>query len=95
MRIAGKPLRAIRKDFAVDVSTRKHLQMMIRNAPMSYVSCPTAVINAPVDAVWALLMEPAAWGGVFDMRVGSISMPHSEMRPEAEVSYGTNIRNRQ
>jgi hypothetical protein len=39
------------------------------------VSCPTAVINAPVDVVWALLIEPAAWGGVFDVRVGSIDPP--------------------
>ena len=42
---------------------------------MPYVSCPTAVINTRVDVVWALLMKPAAWGGVFDMRVGSIDPP--------------------
>jgi hypothetical protein len=29
---------------------------------MAYMSCPIAVINAPVDVVWALLIEPAAWG---------------------------------
>jgi hypothetical protein len=39
------------------------------------VSCPTAVINAPVDVVWAFLIEPVAWGGVFDARVGSIDPP--------------------
>src|SRR6202022_1974878 len=39
------------------------------------MSWPTAVINAPVDVVWALLMEPAAWGGVFNVRVGSIDPP--------------------
>jgi hypothetical protein len=48
--------------------------MTLQQAPMPYVSCPTAVINAPVDFVWALL-EPAAWGGVFDVRVGSIDPP--------------------
>ena len=49
--------------------------MTLQEAPMRYVSCPTAVINAPVDLVWALLIEPAAWGGVFDVRVGSIDPP--------------------
>ena len=44
---------------------------------MRYVSCPTAVIDAPVDVVWALLIEPVAWGGVFDVRVGSIDPPGS------------------
>ena len=49
--------------------------MTLQETPMPYVSCPTAVINAPVDVVWALLMEPAAWGGVFNVRVGSIDPP--------------------
>ncbi len=49
--------------------------MTLQEAPTPYVSCPTAVINAPVDVVWALLIEPAAWGGVFDLRVGSIDPP--------------------
>jgi hypothetical protein len=49
--------------------------MTLQEAPMPYVSCPTAVINAPVDVVWALLIEPAAWGGVFDVRVGRIDPP--------------------
>ena len=42
---------------------------------MRYVSCPTAVVNAPVDVVWALLMQPSVWEGVFDVRVGSIDPP--------------------
>jgi len=29
---------------------------------MSYASCPTAVVNAPVEIVWALLADPAGWG---------------------------------
>jgi hypothetical protein len=33
------------------------------------------VIDTRVDVAWALLMNPAAWGGVFDMRVGSIDPP--------------------
>jgi hypothetical protein len=42
---------------------------------MRYVSCPTAVINAPADIVWALLMDPAGWERVFDMRVAGIDPP--------------------
>jgi hypothetical protein len=50
--------------------------MTIQETPMPYVSCPTTVvINAPVDVVWAPLMQPAAWEGVFNVRVGSIGPP--------------------
>jgi hypothetical protein len=42
---------------------------------MFYASCPTAVVNAPADIVWALLVEPAGWGSVFDMRVAGIDPP--------------------
>ena len=50
--------------------------MTIQETPMPYVSCPTTVvIIAPVDVVWALLMRPAVWGGVFNVRVGSIGPP--------------------
>jgi hypothetical protein len=42
---------------------------------MPYASCPTAVVNAPVDMVWALLLEPAGWGNVFDVRVTGIVPP--------------------
>jgi hypothetical protein len=49
--------------------------MKLQEATMPYVSCPTAVIDTRVDVAWALLMNPAAWGGVFDMRVGSIDPP--------------------
>jgi hypothetical protein len=48
---------------------------MLQEAPMPYASCLITMINAPVDVVWALLVEPAAWGGVFDVRVGSIDPP--------------------
>jgi hypothetical protein len=74
--IAVHLLQAGRKELA-SVSTKKRSQIALQEAPMRYVSCPAAVINAPVDAVWALLIEPAAWGGVFDARVGSIDPPGS------------------
>ena len=53
--------------------------MTLQEAPKPCVSCPTAVIDTRVDAAWALLMNPAAWGGVFDMRVGSINPPGPAM----------------
>jgi Polyketide cyclase / dehydrase and lipid transport len=62
--------------------------MTLQDAPMRYVSCPTAVINAPVDVVWALLIEPAAWGGVFDVRVGSIDPPGT---PDSEILQIQNL----
>ena len=42
---------------------------------MSYTSCPTAVVNAPVEIVWALLADPAGWGHVFDVRINSVNPP--------------------
>jgi hypothetical protein len=42
---------------------------------MSYVSCPTAIVNAPVDLVWALLAAPAGWGEVFDLRILKVDPP--------------------
>jgi hypothetical protein len=42
---------------------------------MTYASCPTAVINAPIDVVWRLLTEPAGWGDFFDVRVIGVEPP--------------------
>lgn len=42
---------------------------------MPYASCPTAVVNAPVGVVWALLMDPAGWGKVFDVRIDGVDPP--------------------
>jgi hypothetical protein len=39
---------------------------------MSYASCPTTLVNAPVELVWALLTEPAGWGDFFDVRVRGV-----------------------
>jgi hypothetical protein len=44
---------------------------------MPYASCPTAIINAPVEVVWALLADPAGWGHVFDVRINSVDPPGS------------------
>jgi hypothetical protein len=42
---------------------------------MSYLSCPTTVINAPLDLVWALLVTPADWASVFDVRLVGVDPP--------------------
>jgi hypothetical protein len=42
---------------------------------MSYASCPTAVVNAPVGIVWALLVDPVGWEHVFDVRIDGLDPP--------------------
>jgi hypothetical protein len=42
---------------------------------MRYASCPTAIIEVPVDRVWTLLTAPAGWGDVFDMRLIRVDPP--------------------
>jgi hypothetical protein len=39
---------------------------------MSYASCPTVVVNAPVEIVSALLADPVGWGYVFDVRINHV-----------------------
>ena len=42
---------------------------------MTYASCPTDVVNAPVEIVWSLLTDPAGWGDFYDMRVLRVDPP--------------------
>ena len=44
---------------------------------MTHTSCPTAVVNAPIDVVWSLLTNPAGWGAFFDLRVTAVIPPGS------------------
>ncbi|MGH6681373.1 MAG: SRPBCC family protein [Bradyrhizobium sp.] len=39
---------------------------------MAYTSCPSVMVNAPVDVVWKLLTKPIGWGEFFDVRVAGI-----------------------
>jgi hypothetical protein len=39
---------------------------------MAYSVCPSDVVRAPVDIVWALMTDPASWGDFFDARVRSV-----------------------
>jgi hypothetical protein len=42
---------------------------------MKHLSCPTALVNAPIDIVWKLLTEPAGWTEFFDIRTTRIDPP--------------------
>jgi hypothetical protein len=42
---------------------------------MTNISCPTALVNAPIDVVWTLLTEPAGWTEFFDIRVTRTDPP--------------------
>jgi hypothetical protein len=39
---------------------------------MTYASCPTTIVNAPVELVWTLLTRPAGWGDFFDVRITAV-----------------------
>src|SRR5580692_5256663 len=43
--------------------------------PPSYLVCPTAVVEAPVETVWQLLTYFAGWGNFYDVRVVSVEPP--------------------
>jgi hypothetical protein len=43
--------------------------------PPSYLVCPTAVVEAPVETVWQLLTYFAGWGDFYDVRVLSVEPP--------------------
>ena len=43
---------------------------------MTYsTSCPTSIVNSPVEIVWGLLTRPEEWGDFYDVRVASVEPP--------------------
>jgi hypothetical protein len=38
-------------------------------------SCPTSIVNAPVEIVWTLLTRPEEWGGFYDVRIATVEPP--------------------
>jgi hypothetical protein len=44
---------------------------------VAYASCPTAIINAPVEIVWSILTDPQGWSDFFDVRSVSVQPPGS------------------
>jgi hypothetical protein len=41
----------------------------------AYASCPTSIVNAPIETVWGLLTLPEQWGEFYDLRVLSVDPP--------------------
>ena len=44
----------------------------IRETSMTYASCPTVVVNAPIDIVWKLLTQSGRFGDFFDLRITGV-----------------------
>ena len=44
-------------------------------SPLHHASCPTAIVNAPIEVVWQLLTEPSRWGEFFDVRRVTVTPP--------------------
>jgi len=42
---------------------------------MDYASCPSALVEAPIEIVWRLLTDPAGWGSFYDLRVIKVEPP--------------------
>jgi hypothetical protein len=39
---------------------------------VNYTSCPTGIVNAPVEFVWTLLTHPEGWGDFYNVRIVAI-----------------------
>jgi hypothetical protein len=50
-------------------------EVFVKDGTMVAVSCPTDLVNAPIDIVWTLLTHPADWAGFFDIRISHIVPP--------------------
>ena len=42
---------------------------------MNYASCPTRIVNAPVELVWTLLTRPEGWGDFYNVRITAADPP--------------------
>jgi hypothetical protein len=40
-----------------------------------HASCPTEVVEAPIEVVWDLLRHPEGWGDFYDIRILSVEPP--------------------
>jgi Polyketide cyclase / dehydrase and lipid transport len=43
--------------------------------PRTHLACPTAIVEAPIEVVWNLLLNTADWGKFYDVRVLSVDPP--------------------
>jgi hypothetical protein len=39
---------------------------------MNHVSCPTSIVDAPVELVWQLLTSPEGWGDFYNVRITAV-----------------------
>jgi Polyketide cyclase / dehydrase and lipid transport len=51
------------------------MQSQMLKTDIAHSSCPTSIVNAPVDIVWGLLTHPEKWGDFYDVRVTSVEPP--------------------
>ena len=42
---------------------------------LHHASCPTAIVKAPIEAVWQLLPDPGRWDEFFDVRRVTVTPP--------------------
>ena len=42
---------------------------------MNYASCPTRIVNAPVELIWTLLTRPEGWGDFYNVRITAADPP--------------------
>jgi Polyketide cyclase / dehydrase and lipid transport len=50
-------------------------EIFVTDALKRIVSCPTGLVNAPIEVVWSLLTDPTGWATFFDIRVLRIFPP--------------------
>src|SRR5712664_1417200 len=58
----------------VSIASQKlcRIQSQMPKTNMVYSSCPTSIVNAPVEIVWGLLVHPEEWGDFYDVRIISV-----------------------
>lgn len=42
---------------------------------LAHLACPTAIVDAPVEVVWNLLLDTKSWGTFYDVTVLSVRPP--------------------
>ena len=57
----------------------------------THLACPTALVEAPIDVVWGLLMNTAGWGKFYDLKVLSVDPPGPAAWTAAHRESGTKL----
>jgi len=45
------------------------------DARLTHLSCPTDIVDAPIETVWSLVTDFARWGDFYDIRVEKVEPP--------------------